>query len=200
MATYNLRNDSQNLVVDFLSPSVGLPSGIAALDNETLGFDPGEYVIVAGRPSMGKSSLARNIALSIGHPTVGGCVLLYSLEMSYQEIAELLLANLAKVNYYAIKRGQVTDAIKSRLDTACAHLSTYNIIINDAPRLTTQDIHSNLRSYVDKGIDISCVIVDYIQLISVVNRGNENRQAEMTEISRELLAMAKEFGVPVIAL
>ena len=194
---YDLRKDSTDLVANLKDTRVGLPSGIEMLDRELLGFSPGEYIIIAGRPSMGKSSLARNIALSVGHPSVGGTVLFYSLEMNYTEVAELLLANLAKVDYHAVKRGEITDGIESRLDSASAQLSTYSIIIDDNSYVTTDYIHRFLKKHNET---VSCVIIDYIQLMNVAKRGNENRQEQVTEISRGLLAIAKEFNVPVIAL
>jgi len=194
---YDLRKDSTDLVANLKDTRMGLPSGIEMLDRELLGFSPGEFIIVAGRPSMGKSSLARNIALSVGHPSVGGTVLFYSLEMNYTEVAELLLANLAKVDYHAVKRGEITDGIESRLDSASAQLSTYSIIIDDNSYVTTDYIHRFLKKHNET---VSCVIIDYIQLMNVAKRGNENRQEQVTEISRGLLAIAKEFNVPVIAL
>ena len=194
---YDLRKDSTDLVANLKDTRMGLPSGIEMLDRELLGFSPGEFIIVAGRPSMGKSSLARNIALSVGHPSVGGTVLFYSLEMNYTEVAELLLANLAKVDYHAVKRGEITDGIESRLDSASAQLSTYSIIIDDNSYITTDYIHRFLKKHNET---VSCVIIDYIQLMNVAKRGNENRQEQVTEISRGLLAIAKEFNVPVIAL
>ena len=194
---YDLRKDSDSLVANLLDTQMGLPSGIESLDDQLLGFSPGEFTIIAGRPSMGKSSLARNIALSIGHPSVGGNVLFYSLEMNYTEVAELLLANLAKVDYHAVKRGELTDRVKSQLDRASAQLSTYSIIIDDSSSITTEYVHSFLKKHRET---VSCVIVDYIQLMNVAERGNGNRQEEVTKISRGLLAIAKDFNLPVIAL
>jgi len=191
---YDLRSDTNNLIKDMLDVTMGLPTGIHALDQTILGFSPGELIIIAGRPSMGKSSLARDIALSIGRTDA---TVLYSLEMNYQEIAELLLVNLAKVDYHAMKRDGITDSVKARLDSAKAQLSTYNILINDETRLTPAYIHKELTE-LNKHEPISCIIVDYLQLMSL--GGLRKRQEEVTEISRQLKAIAKEFNIPVIAV
>jgi len=192
---YDLRKDSHNLKENLLDTSTGLPSGINEVDKHLLGFDPSELIIIAGRPGMGKSSLARDIALAIGNPSVGATVLFYSLEMSVGETSQLMLANLAKVNYYSIKRGGITERIESQLDSASAQLSTYNIIIDDNSGTNPDYIRTVLHKQEET---ISCLIVDYIQLMNVGRR--VNRQEEVSEISRELKAIAKEFNLPVIAL
>ena len=195
MMIYDLRKDSNSLVEHLLDTSMGLPSGITTLDEMLLGFDPGELIIIAGRPGMGKSSLARDISLSIGEPSVAATTLFYSLEMSCGETSQLLLASLAKANYYGIKRGNITDTIKSQLDNASAQLSTYNIIVDDNSNTNPDYIRTSLREQEET---ISCIIVDYIQLMSLGRR--PNRQEEVSEISRELKSIAKEFNLPVIAL
>ena len=191
---YDLRTNSDKLVEEMLSSTMGLSSGIKALDDYLLGFNPGEYIIVAGRPGMGKSSLARDIALSIGRENT---VVFFTLEMTEKEVPELLLANLAQINYYNVVRGEVMDSTKSLLDKARTSLSAYNIII-DGNSCCTPKRMSLVLSEVSKQEKVSCVIVDYIQLMSIGSP--HNRQEQVSQISRELLALSKEFDVPIIAL
>lgn len=195
----DLRKDMDSILQELNETSMGLPSGIHSLDDTILGFNKGELIVVGGRPGMGKSSLARNIALSIGSPERGrDTVLLCSLEMSCEEVVELLAANLAEIDYYNYKRGNTTESIQSQFDTACAQLSTYNIIVNDDSYLTP-DIIREVLSELNKEETIACVVVDYLQLMSL-RRPVESRQVEVATISRELKQIAKEFDLPVIAL
>lgn len=191
---YNLKDNSSEIVSKMLDTTTGLPSGIAALDRYLLGFSPSELIVIAARPGVGKSSFARDIALSIGRTNT---IVLFSLEMNYQEIAELLLTNLAQINYYGIKRDGVTDSIRTRLDTACTQLSTYKIIIVDESYLTPAHVRDTIIQ-LKKTDPPVCVIIDYLQLMRVERR--VNREAEVSEISRELLSMSKEFNIPIIAL
>jgi len=173
---------------------VGLPSGIVSLDRYLLGFKAGEMTIIAGRPGMGKSSIARNIALSIG---CNHTVVFFSLEMTCAEVAELLLINMAKVDYYNVMRGNATESIMSHLDSTCAQLSTYNIIIDDHT-CPTPDYIKAVIAEISKEETVSCVIVDYIQLMDL--QGCGNRQETVSKISRELKAIAKEFDTTVLAM
>ena len=199
MAYFDFRKDMDKIIESIKCAEMGLLSGLQALDDCILGFSPGEMITIAGRPGMGKSSLARDIMLSVGAPEVGGgTIILCTLEMSCQEVAELLAANLAKVDYYNAKRGGTTDSIQSQLDSACAQLSSYNIIINDDSYLTPDVIRGMLKE-ISQNEAIACVIVDYLQLMSL-RKLVENRQTEVAEISRELKAIAKEYSLPVIAL
>ena len=173
----------------------GLLSGLKELDSVIGGFACGELVLVAGRPGMGKSSLARDLALNIGKKDT---VLFYSLEMSKAEVAELLLTNLARVDWSKVVKGKPTDEVLSRIDQACTRLSNYNIVIDGECRVTPEYIRKDLEEYSNKNDAIGCVVVDYIQLMSIGRR--ESRRVEVSEISRELKVLAKDFGIPVIAL
>lgn len=196
---FDFRIDMDKIKESMCDTSMGLPSGLQALDNAILGFDPGEMIIIAGRPGMGKSSLARDIMLSVGSPDgAGGTVILFTLEMLYQEVAESIAATFAKVDYYKNKREGTMDSIKAQLDEACAHLSSYNMIVDDNSYLTPDFIKERLKEVSQKETT-ACVIVDYLQLMSL-RKTVENRQAEVAEISRELKAIAKDYDLPVIAL
>jgi replicative DNA helicase len=117
--------------------------------------------------------------------------------MTEDEVAELLLVNLAKVDYYNVMRGNATESIMSHLDNTCAQLSTYNIIIDDNTCPTPDYIRSVLTE-INKQETVSCVIVDYIQLMDLPNCGN--RQETVSKLSRELKAIAKEFDTTVLTM
>lgn len=199
MAIFDLRKDMSMIVQSIKSSERGLPTGIQALDDALLGLSNGEMVIIAGRPSMGKSSLARDIALTIGKQGRGwGTVLFCSLEMSCEEVVDLLAANLAKIDYHSVKLGHTTDSIMSKLDKSCAQLSTYNIVVNDDSYITPDTIREHLQE-LTKTETVACLIIDYLQLMSL-RKAVESRQTEVAEISREFRAIAKEFNLPVVAL
>lgn len=191
----DIRKSKEDIIKRMFDNPMGLLSGIKILDDYTYGFHPGEFIIIAGRPSMGKSSLARDIALSIGKEST---VLFYSLDSTAcKEVEELLLVNLAQVDFDGMRRGGITDSAMSRLKEARAQLLTHNIIIEDSSRITPNTIRKNLQELTREEA-INCVIVDYIQLMSLGHR--VDRQVEVSEISRELTAIAKEYSLPVIAL
>lgn len=199
MAIVDLRKNMEEVKSNLSNQQTGIMSGIQALDNTLLGFKKGEVITIGGRPGMGKSSLARGILLNVGAPERGwGTVLYCTMEMSCEEVVELLAANLAKINYFKYKKGDYTDKVKSLFDRACAQLSTYNVIINDDSYITPDSIRELLKE-VSKNETIACLIIDYLQLMSL-RRRVENRQEEVSEISRELKAIAREFELPVISL
>lgn len=190
---FDFRVDNKDVVKNMLNTQMGLLSGIKVLDEQLLGFFPGELIIIAGRPSMGKSSLARDITLSIGKERI---LYFFCFEGSVELISEAITANLAKVNFYAVRRGEITEQMVSQLDSASAQLSTYGIIIEDDTSFTPSCIRNALGQHKET---ISCVIVDYLQLISTEEH-YKNRQEAVEYISKELKAIAKEFNLPVIAL
>lgn len=198
MPIFDLRKDIQAIKQSIGQPFDGIKSGITALDDFILGFGKGEMSTIAGRPGMGKSSMARDILLNIGKPTAGmGASLLCTLEMPCEEIIELLAANLAKVDYQNIKRGYATEQVLTKFHTALEQLSEYSIIINDDSYVVPDSIREILKS-IEKDEPIACLIVDYLQLMSLRKKVT-NRQEEVSEISRELKAIAREFNIPVIA-
>lgn len=198
MPIFDLRKDIQDIKENIGRPFDGIKSGITALDSFILGFGKGEMSTIAGRPGMGKSSMTRDILLNIGKPEASfGASLLCTLEMSCEEVTELLAANLAKVDYQSIQRGYATEKILSKFHTAVEQLSQYSIIINDDSYVVPDSIREILKSIQDVE-PISCLIVDYLQLMSL-RKQVTNRQEEVSEISRELKAIAREFDIPVIA-
>ena len=198
MGLFDLRKDMSIVKEDISKPFDGLSSGISSLDNLILGFGKGEMITIAGRPGMGKSSLARDILLNIGKPNAGfGVSLLCTLEMSCPEVAELLVTNLAKVDYSSLKKGYSTTKLLAHLDIVCEQLSSYNIIINDDSYVTPDSIREILIT-IGKEEPLACLVVDYLQLMSL-RKKVESRQTEVAEISRELKAIAREFNIPVIS-
>ena len=198
MPLFDLRKDIQAIRQSIGKPFDGIKSGITALDDFILGFGKGEMSTIAGRPGMGKSSMARDILLNVGQPTVNaGASLLCTLEMPCEEITELLAANLAKVDYQSIKRGDATEQVLTKFQVALEQLSQYSIIINDDSYVVPDSIREILKT-IEKDEPVACLIVDYLQLMSL-RKQVVNRQEEVSEISRELKAIAREFDIPVIA-
>lgn len=198
MGLFDLRKDIQAIKESIGKPFEGVTSGIKVLDDFILGFGKGEMSTIAGRPGLGKSSMSRDILLNVGSPTSNkGACLLCTLEMPCTEITELLAANLGKVDYQNIKRGYITEKVMFKFQTALEQLKEYSIIINDDSFVTPDSIREVLKG-IEKDEPIACLIVDYLQLMSLRKR-TTNRQEEVSEISRELKAIAREFNIPVIA-
>src|SRR4030095_2289568 len=175
----------------------GVATGFEKLDLETSGFQPSDFIIIAGRPSMGKTAFALNVAQHVGI-ALRGRVLVLSLEMSAQQIVQRMLCSEAKVDSQAVRTGYLTSADWHRLTAAAGRLSEAAIFIDDSPGLTVLEARAKARRMkAEHGLDL--LIIDYLQLM----RGRsamENRQQEVSEISRSLKALAKELNVPVVAL
>jgi len=177
----------------------GVPSGFVKLDEMTAGFHPGNLVIIAGRPSMGKTALAMNIAqYAAGLAKDPVPVLVFSLEMGKEELALRLLASEARVNAGRMKTGFFKDEDWPRLMLGSNSLSQSQMYIDDSSNLTVMEMRSKARRQkAETGLGM--VIVDYLQLM----KGNsrlENRQQEISDITRSLKALAKELKIPVVAL
>jgi replicative DNA helicase len=177
----------------------GVPTGYVDLDHKTAGFQPGNLVIIAARPSMGKTTLALNIAQYASAeskkkvPSV-----IFSLEMGKEELVMRFLASIARVDFGRTRTGHFHDSDWPRLTRAAGILHDAKIFIDDSPSISVLELRSKARRLKSEH-DIGLVIVDYLQLM----RGGanpESRQQEISEISRALKALAKELNVPVVAL
>jgi replicative DNA helicase len=175
----------------------GLSTGFIDLDKFTAGFHPGDMVIIAGRPSMGKTSFALNIAQHVGLDEKKP-VAIFSLEMSKELLVQRLLCSEAQVDAQKVRRGFTSAKDIERLTNAAGLLSEAPIFIDDTPAITTLDIRARARRLkVER--NISMIVVDYLQLARTSDRV-ENRQQEISSISRSMKALAKELKVPVVAL
>jgi len=178
-------------------PLTGIPSGFDEIDKMTCGFQNSDLIIIAGRPSMGKTSFALNIAHNAAaHPDDPARVAFFSLEMSKEQLVTRLLCSQSELNAQTIRRGFLKDEDWPKLSDAAAVVSELPIYIDDTPAISAMELRAKARRLQnDKGLDL--VIVDYLQLM----RGDgESREREISDISRALKAMAKELEVPVIAL
>src|SRR2546425_1141855 len=175
----------------------GVATGFEKLDLETSGLQPADFVIIAGRPSMGKTAFALNIAQHVG-VALHGKVLVLSLEMSAPQLVQRMLCSEAKVDSQAVRTGRLSASDWHRLTAAAGRLSEVAIFIDDSPGLTVLEARAKARRMkAEHGLEL--LVVDYLQLM----RGRaslESRQQEISEISRSLKALAKELGVPVVAL
>ncbi len=176
----------------------GLPSGLKDLDAITCGFQPSDLIILAARPSMGKTALALNIMsnCAIDH---GKRVLFFSLEMSSSQLVTRVLCSLSGVNSYVLKTGRIPTESFSAWSYACNELSEAPVMIDDTAALGSMELRAKARRvYTQGGLDL--VVVDYMQLMRGEKDNQESRQQEVSEISRGLKGLAKELDIPVLAL
>jgi replicative DNA helicase len=175
----------------------GVASGFPDLDNMTAGFQKGDLIIVAGRPSMGKTALAMNFAQ---HAAIDKevPVAVFSLEMSKESLVQRLLCAEGRVDAGRLRRGRLQDDEYARLATAAGHLNTAPIWIDDTPAITVLELRAKARRLASE-VDLGLIIVDYLQLMSGPSNA-DNRQQEISAISRSIKAVAKELNVPVVAL
>ena len=175
----------------------GLPTGFRDLDRMTSGLQPSDLILVAARPSMGKTACTLNIAQNVGvrqHKTVA----FFSLEMSQEQLVQRLLCQIAHIDSQKLRTGQLnSDEEWTRLTDACDKLYESPIYIDDTPGISVAEMRSKARRLKSEhGLDL--IIVDYLQLMQ--GRNAESRQQEISEISRSLKALARELKVPLIAL
>ncbi len=176
----------------------GLATGFHELDDLTCGLQNGEMIIVAGRPSMGKTSLALNMAEYIGVQEKVP-VVIFSLEMGRQQLAERFLCSNSEIDASLVRKGLLSTEHYERLVEACVAVAEAPIFIDDTSTLTPLELRAKARRL--KGMhDIRCVIVDYLQLMSAGRSRIESRQQEITLISRYLKALARELNIPVVVL
>jgi len=185
----------------------GIPTGFADLDRLTSGFQPGDLVILAARPSMGKTSFALNIVTHVGcraqYQEKACGVGMFSLEMPKEQLVMRMLASEARVDSQRIRTGKLIESDWAKLAQAAGVLADANIHIDDTPALSALELRAKCRRlfsrYENSDQPIRLMVIDYLQLM----RGNErieNREQQIAEISRSLKALAKELGIPVLAL
>ena len=175
----------------------GVPSGFADLDELTAGFQPGDLIIIAARPSVGKTALALNVAQHVGTKT-GKCVGVFSLEMSKEQLFLRMLTSEAHIDSHRLRTGFLVESDWGRLSHALGTLSETKIFIDDSPGMGVLEMRAKSRRLLaEHGLDL--LIIDYIQLMQ--GRGRfENRTLELAAISRALKQLAKELNVPIIIL
>lgn len=176
----------------------GLPTGYDRFDEMTSGLQPADLIILAGRPSMGKTTLAMNIAenaaLQAQKP-----VLVFSMEMPGDAIAMRMISSLARIEQQNVRAGKLKDDDWNRIGSAVGMISSAPMYIDDTPALTPAEVRARARRLTrDKG-QLGVIVLDYLQLMQTGGK-SENRATEISEISRSLKALAKELNVPIIAL
>ena len=185
---------------DNKSDVTGVPTGFIDLDERTAGLQPGELVIVAGRPSMGKTALALNFAEHVAVKN-GIPVAIFSMEMGATQLAMRLLGSIARVDQHKMRTGRLNDEEWSRLSSAMGDLHNAPIYIDETGALNSLELRSRARRMHRQSGKLGLVVVDYLQLMSAASAGQgENRATEISEISRSLKALAKELACPVVAL
>jgi replicative DNA helicase len=176
----------------------GLASGFKDLDDMTAGFHPGQLIIIAGRPSMGKTTFAMNIAehaaLKSKQP-----VLIFSMEMPGEALAMRTMSSLGRIDQHKIRTGKLEDADWPRLTSAVSMLSEATMFVDDTPAMSPAELWARARRIARAHGQLGLIVVDYIQLMSIPGF-KENRTAEITEISRSLKSLAKELNVAVLGL
>ncbi|MFO7582981.1 replicative DNA helicase [Guyparkeria sp.] len=175
----------------------GQSTGFTDLDGMTTGLQNGDLIIVAGRPSMGKTTFAMNIAENVALYN-NKAVAVFSMEMPGDQLAVRMLSSLGRVDQTRVRTGQLEDQDWHRISGAVGQLSQAKIFIDDTPALSPSDLRSRARRLAREQ-DLGLIVVDYLQLMQVPG-SKENRTNEISEISRSLKAVAKELNVPLIAL
>ena len=178
----------------------GIPTGFVDLDNMTAGLQPSDLIIIAGRPSMGKTSLALGIALHAALSRSRACtVAIFSLEMSKEQLCMRLLSSAGSLNMHNIRTGHLDRTEWDRLVQTASLLHQSKMFIDDTPAITVLEMGAKIRRLQLEQRDLDLVVVDYLQLMSG-SGGSENRQQEISDISRSLKSLAKELNIPVVAL
>lgn len=174
----------------------GIPSGYKKFDQMTSGFQKGDFIVLAGRPSMGKTALSLPLALNAAHN--GYSVGFFSLEMSAEQLTLRLLAMESGILHHNIRNASITSDEWVLLTDVAARLADLKLFIDDTAMATITDLRTKARKLkAEKGLDF--IIIDYLQLLNSSKR-HENRHQEVSEISRSLKALAKELDIPIIAL
>jgi replicative DNA helicase len=176
----------------------GVPTGFKALDNILAGLQKSDLVILAARPSMGKTTLALNIAHHVAVKE-GVPVGFFSLEMGKEQLIDRLLASESGIDSWRLRNGRLEDSDFPKINDAMAVLSEAPIFIDDSPSTNVMEMRTKARRLQTEH-DLGLIVIDYLQLISGRNTGSDNRVQEVSEISRGLKSLARELNVPVLAL
>ena len=176
----------------------GLATGFIDLDYKTSGFQNSDLILVAARPSMGKTAFVLNIAEYMAFKQ-NRAVAIFSLEMSKQQLMKRLFAMESRVNFQILKTGNLKDEEWSKLIESAGLIGDSRMIIDDTPGITVRELRSKCRKYkLEHGLDI--IMIDYLQLLSSGGDNNDSRQQEISDISRSLKALARELNISVVAL
>ena len=181
------------------STMTGLSSGFSDLDKKTNGLQPADLIIVAGRPSMGKTTFAMNL---VENAVLHGekPVLVYSLEMPGESLIFRMLASIGRIDLTKIRSGRLEDNDWPRLSSAVDLLNDRKLFIDDTSGISPSDMRSRTRRIAREHGELGLIMVDYLQLMQIPGASGKNRTNEISEISRSLKALAKEFNCPVVAL
>ncbi len=176
----------------------GIPTGFIDLDYRTAGLQPSDLVLVAARPSMGKTAFVLNIAQYVAFHEAKS-VAIFSLEMSKEQLVNRLFSLESRVDAQALRTGNLSEADWEKLVEGAGIIGDSKLIIDDTPGISISELRSKCRKYkLEHGLDI--IIIDYLQLMTGSGRGTESRQQEISDISRSLKSLARELNVPVVAL
>lgn len=179
-------------------PITGVPSGFTDLDYMTTGFQPSDFILVAARPSMGKTAFVLNIMEYVALKKNLPCMI-FSLEMSKEQLVKRMFAMDSGIDSQNLRSGKLTDDEWGRLVDTVGRVGKANLMIDDTPGITVTELRSKCRkAKLEHGL--SLIIIDYLQLMTVSSKKADNRQQEISDISRSLKALARDLDCPVIAL
>ena len=176
----------------------GVPTGFLDLDTQTAGLQPSDLILVAARPSMGKTAFVLNIAQHIAFHD-HRCAAIFSLEMSKEQLVNRLFSLESHVDAQKLRTGSLQDHEWEELIAGASNIAESKLIIDDTPGISISELRSKCRKYKLDHPDLCCVMIDYLQLMTAAGK-SESRQQEISEISRSLKALARELNCPVIAL
>jgi replicative DNA helicase len=190
--------DRLDMLAQHKGELTGVSTGFTRLDQMTAGLQKGDLIVIAGRPSMGKTTFAINIAENAAFGPKKAKVGVFSMEMSREQLAFRMISSLGRVDQTHLRVGNIGDEEWSRINSAIAMMKSAQIFIDDTGALTPTDVRARARRLKrEHGLDL--IVLDYLQLMQVAGT-KENRATEISEISRSLKALAKELAVPLIAL
>ena len=180
------------------STVTGIPTGFIDLDYRTSGFQPSDFILIAARPSMGKTAFVLNVVEHVAVKKGLPCMV-FSLEMSKEQLVNRMLSMESNVDSQKLRTGTLTDSDWDAVVEGIGTIGSSKLIIDDTPGISIAEMRSKCRKYKLEH-DLKLIIIDYLQLMSGSGKGSDSRQQEISDISRSLKALARELSVPVIAL